>query len=97
MKVLSMHMNFQLPDDFEGDLNDALEELVKYRKDKGLTNPTEDPTPEYNEEENKILNSAVDIAWHHFWLNIKDGVHKFHGHLSIGELMPDNTWRKIRK
>jgi len=90
-------MNFRLPDDFNGDLNDALEEVIKYRKGKGFTNPNEDSTLEYSDDEAKILNSAFNITWHHFWEAIKDGVHRFHGHLSIGELMPDNTWRKIRK
>ena len=97
MKVLRMYTNFLLPDDFDGNLNDALEELIKYRKSKGLTNLTEDPDQEYSEEENELLNSVFDITWHHFWLNVKDGLHRFHGHLSVGELLPDNTWRKIRK
>lgn len=37
MKVLSMNIHFLLPDNFNGNLNDALEEIIKYRKSKNLT------------------------------------------------------------
>lgn len=32
MKRLALNINFKLPDDFNGDLNDAIEELLKYRR-----------------------------------------------------------------
>lgn len=37
MKAFKLNMHFKLPDDFKGDLNDAIEEMLKYRrlKDKG--------------------------------------------------------------
>ena len=35
MKVLGMNCYFRLSDDFEGDLNDALKEVIKYRIEKG--------------------------------------------------------------
>ena len=34
MKVLSMNISFKLPDDFKGDLNDAILAMVEYRKNK---------------------------------------------------------------
>jgi len=37
MKVLRLDMAFKLPDDFSGDFNDALMEIVKYRKSRDLT------------------------------------------------------------
>lgn len=45
-KVLAMEkMYFLLPDDFDGDLNDALLELVKYRKEKGFSSPSVNEKP----------------------------------------------------
>jgi hypothetical protein len=33
MKAFKLNMHFRLPDDFTGDLNDAIECMLKYRKD----------------------------------------------------------------
>jgi len=37
MKAFKLNMHFRLPDDFKGDLNDAIEYMLQYRrkKDKG--------------------------------------------------------------
>jgi len=32
MKALKLNIHFKLPDDFTGDLNDAIEEIIKYRR-----------------------------------------------------------------
>jgi hypothetical protein len=38
MKILAIHGYFKLPDDFEGGFNEAIEEIVKYRRNKQLPN-----------------------------------------------------------
>lgn len=36
MKILRLNIYFELPDNFQGGLNEALEEYIKYRKEKCL-------------------------------------------------------------
>lgn len=37
MKILRLDTYFLLPDDFEGDVNDAIQALIDYRKEKKLS------------------------------------------------------------
>lgn len=52
MKILKLNVYFKLPNDFEGGLNDALREYIKYREDKnlGLTPYVEDSVRHLNDD-----------------------------------------------
>ena len=84
MKVLSIDFNFLLPDDFDGDFNDALMEVIKYRK--GLPNPTKFPAH---------CDDLSAGTWKGFLNAIKQGF-KLCGAMFLGELV-DGNWVSKRK
>jgi hypothetical protein len=53
MKAVKLNIHFKLPDTFKGDLNDAIEEILKYRRtlDKGHSD-----VYEYNPDEDQYTN-----------------------------------------
>ena len=77
MKVLSLdQMYFLLPDDFNGNFNDALRELIRYRE--SLPNPKPfPPIVTLNNVERKS-------DWQLFLDAIKDG-YKLYGSCFVGE------------
>lgn len=72
MKVLYLDLYFKLPDDFKGDINNALRELIKYRESKGLSGAfitSDDADPP---KEEKIREVHTDILWEKFLEKTKD-------------------------
>jgi len=56
MKVLHLNSYFLLPDDFDGDVNDAIQCLLEYRKNRNLTefkndNSSDKPWEELSQNE----------------------------------------------
>lgn len=58
MKSLKLNMHFKLPDNFTGDLNDALEELLKYRRNQ---NKSHKDIYEYNSELSQYENFMIMV------------------------------------
>jgi len=88
MKILHLNTYFQLPDSFEGDVNDAIEELLKYRKEKKLS------SFKLNEEPAKDWDDMTQPEkWNYFCEAIKDG-YKHVGHASFSEFA-DGDWNKL--
>jgi len=83
MKVLSLDLHFLLPDDFDGDFDDALMEIIKYRK--SLPNSSKLPP----------LSDLPDSSWGSFLIAIKQG-YKIHGGGFLGE-WKDGKWISKRE
>lgn len=67
MKILTTTILFQLPDDFEGDdLNEALEEFIKYRKSKNAGSAKKSIA---DAKESKAFSNKM---YHQFWNTVKD-------------------------
>lgn len=50
-KLVTVMMIFEVPEDFDGDINDALEEAVRYRREKGYDrNNVGVPSNEYHDD-----------------------------------------------
>jgi hypothetical protein len=77
MKILSLdQMYFLLPDDFNGNFNDALREVIKYRE--SLQNKKDFPPMEQiNNTENKSL--------FELFLDATKNGHKLYGKMFVGE------------
>lgn len=81
MKRLSLNINFKLPDDFDGDLNDAIEELLKYRRS------------EKNHDSNFIPDPAKPI--YDNWYDMVNSTNRvLYGEYSVAELK-DGIWKEI--
>lgn len=81
MKQLYLNVNFKLPEDFSGDLNDAIEELLKYRrKDK----PNED---EYSPD-------CTLSNYENWWRKVTTTNGRLFGEVSLVELK-GNKWEDI--
>ena len=83
-KVVSINIYFLLPDDFNGDLNDALEEIVKYRKD--------NKHKEFSGPDASFATQTV--IWNGFQEAVDEG-YKLHGAVALSELK-GTKWNKIK-
>lgn len=83
-KVLGLNIYFKLSDDFEGGLNEALEEYIKYRKENNLLR-----VPEYIKE--KVHN--IDM-WDQFYNDVQEG-NNVSGNFTLSELNDKNEWEEI--
>ncbi len=85
-KVLRLNLYVLLPDDFEGDLNDALGELLRYRKtlaqDKPLTVISETTHPDRDKD-----------MWADFLASVENG-YCLHGHAGL-TLLHNNEWEQL--
>jgi len=83
MKVLSLDIHFHLPDDFVGDANDALQHLINYRREQGLTN-----------FKHNVAEPAASI-WEGFLSAVPDG-YRLYGKAGVNEYDGDSqTWRVL--
>lgn len=72
MKAFKLNMHFRLPDDFSGDLNDAIEYMLKYRR-----NPNKNHADvfEYDQEKDQyenfmeMINTTDRVLLADFWLS----------------------------
>lgn len=88
MKILHMNLYFELPDDFEGSFNDALAEVIKYRKSKN--NPR---MPESGGSLNYVKDTIQSDLWERF-LKAKSEGFKLHG-LSAMQEYKDGEWSRL--
>jgi hypothetical protein len=87
MKVAHINLYFKLPDDFDGDLNLLLEEVLKYRK-----SVEGSPKKEYDmafadelEDSTSISKKGYDILmFNRFMRSCEEGLRLF-GHINIVE------------
>lgn len=64
LKVLSLDIYFKLPDDFEGNFNDALKEYIKYREENNLPDePDGESLSDYNE---MTVDEFEEMKWELF-------------------------------
>ena len=80
MKVASINVNFRLPDGFEGGLNEALEEIVKYRRGLGLV----DVAPGTPSRLSEMEEHAANANWKKFLKGLEDG-YKLIGSVNVSE------------
>jgi len=67
MKVLMATIFFQLPDDFEGDdLNEALEEFIKYRRENNLS------SLKISKAQCEEIRTFDNTMYNNFWKMISD-------------------------
>jgi hypothetical protein len=87
MKVLSMNIHFLLPDDFDGNLNGALLEIIKYRRSR--------QSPDYPSKNILTYDDKKDL-WNGF-LKAKDEGFKLYGGAFLGEWDENTlTWKNQR-
>ena len=83
MKAIKFDVVFKLPDDFTGDVNDAIEAIAKYRRIENKTYDAEfDPKPDVSLYEN-------------WWEMIHSTNRKLLGETWLGELTEDGKDWKI--
>ena len=88
MKILSMNFVFELPEDFDGTINDALLELVKYRINHGDKDIS---LPDLSTEAPPVS----EKLWKDF-LAVQEAGYKFRGHCGISQLK-DGAWENVEK
>lgn len=92
MKMLVSQFAFVLPDDFEGDFNDALREVIKYRESKDLPG-----IPKGSLEISSETAGALDETWGHLCDTVletyKEGSH-FHGYIFCGQYFDDEKGQR---
>lgn len=82
MKRLSLNINFKLPDDLSGDLNDAIEELLKYRRSE--------------KNHDKDFNPDIAKSIYDNWFEMVTTTNRvLYGEFSIAELKDDKIWKEI--
>ena len=84
MKYLKLDIHYKLPDDFEGDLNDAIENLLNYRR--GEKNHKEIFHPDMKQD-----------YYTNWWNMINTTDRVLFGEFSISELDKENNWKDILK
>ena len=89
MKVLSLRINFLLPEEFKGNFNDALKELIVYREERGDL----DFPPIDSAQTKKIMQS--DHEWNRFLDNISKG-YNLTGSIFLGE-WKNGKWKNFRQ
>lgn len=84
-KIFFGQFYFALPDNFEGDLADAIEEWAKYRKanrDSGVKIVD-------------VTSDVTEVTWADFVKATEEGK-RFHGGVLIAKLKDDNTWEYMK-
>lgn len=75
-KMLFLNVRFSLPDDFDGDLNDAIAHMLDYRLNKGAVKPI--PFVDYN------ANNIDDEYWYMLLNNVNEEEKKrLHGGVGL--------------
>ena|SRR3990167_3318797 len=87
LKVLGIDILFKLPDDFDGDYNDALMEYINYRISKRCPSVPESKGTVDERE-------SFDVMWRKFLEALNDGRASYGG-LIFCELYEDGTWQKM--
>ena len=90
MKVLGISGYFLLPEDFNGDYTDALQEYVNYRKERAELRK-QGKLDESIEIE--MLDHSKDL-WEDFLDNINSSDRKFTGEVSVSEFK-DDEWNNF--
>lgn len=80
MKLLKLDICFRLPDDFDGDLNDALEEMVKYRR------------REKNQIKDDYIVDQSKSIYENWWDMVHSSNHVLLGQYSLHRLNEENEW-----
>ena len=83
MKVLRLNINFKLPDDFDGNLNEAIGEIIKYRESKGLKG-----MPDQIDEDRST--DPVSM-WNDFLRDVDEG-YCCSGLFALGETKEGGLW-----
>jgi hypothetical protein len=81
MKCLHLNIYFKLPDDFNGDLNNAIEELLEYRKK---------PKPK-----SEFIGDRSLTNYENWWKMINETESKLFGEFSVSELDESGNWTYI--
>jgi len=84
MKALRLNLCFQLPDDFKGNLNDALLEVINYRINNAVIGKERDVS-EFNKD--------VKPLWGRFLENLEKG-NKLTCDVALSELVNDK-WEQL--
>ena len=83
MKILGLEIFYELPEDFEGNLPDALIELAEYLESKDKIDFARNPSTDSNKEE----------LWNNFWSAREDG-YCIYGGYSLNE-RKNGEWVKL--
>lgn len=95
MKIAHINIFFELPDEFEGDYNDILMEIIKYRKDNKLPPYPEEVVDKPTETEAKAIYDSSKFLWNRF-LNALEHDYKICGAVSLSELK-DGKWTHLKE
>ena len=94
MKVAHINIFFELPEDFKGDYNDILLEVIKYRKNNNLPPYPKEVIDKPNPEEAKALYDSSKFLWERFEKALKHG-YKICGAVSLSELK-NGKWEHLK-
>lgn len=84
-KIFYGQFYFALPDDFDGDLADAITEWAKYRKEKR----------DSGIKINDVTDTISAVTWDEFVKSTENG-NRFHGGVLMAKLKDDNTWEYMK-
>lgn len=84
MKIARLNFYFKLPDDFSGDINDVLREIIKYREKHGKKAMAES-TPMAQEVENSksVSKKGYDELMFAKFSRLVDDGYRIHGEVNI--------------
>lgn len=82
-KVLCFNVCFLLPDNFDGDCDDAVKCYLKYKRQKNIKNSLGSPSSL------KMSNLTLGTIWQQFMMILKNGG-RSHGYVSLAEHDDDN-------
>ncbi len=94
MKAVRLNVLFKLPDDFSGGLNEAIEEIIKYRKNRKLTIPTDD-SESLTSKEVSTLDKANNVIWNRFLTKCMDDKYKLTGEVNLVERQDGAEWTRM--
>jgi hypothetical protein len=83
MKYLKLDIHYKLPDDFEGDENDAIEHLLKYRRSEKL-------------HKIDFIHDPNEDLYSNWWKMINTTDRVLFGKVSLSKLV-DNEWETLNK
>lgn len=95
IKIAHINIFFKLPDDFQGDYNDILLEVIKYRKENKLPPYPKEIIEEPKEEEVKALQDSSKFLWGRFVKALEHN-YKICGAVSLSEFK-DGKWKHIKE
>lgn len=85
MKIARLNFYFKLPDDFNGDINEALEEVIKFRKKNGKKAMSESLPMAKEIENGKLSKKGYDELMFEKFVRLVDDGHAIHGEVNICE------------